>query len=156
MENKGKIHYAWFILAACCLLQTAILGIVQNCRGIFYDPVCSDLGLETSAFTLYSLFHGAASFLSMPLTTRFLDRVHPRIALLVTLTLFCGSTALMGSVSTLPAFYRWAPCRVSADRSSFSTSALSSSTTGSISATALPWASIRPFQALPASSSILC
>ena len=105
MKNKGKIHYAWFILAACCLLQTAILGIVQNCRGIFYDPVCSDLGLETSAFTLYSLFHGAASFLSMPLTTRFLDRVHPRIALLVTLTLFCGSTALMGSVSTLPAFY---------------------------------------------------
>ena len=105
MKNKGKIHYAWFILAACCLLQTAILGIVQNCRGIFYDPVCSDLGLETSAFTLYSLFHGAASFLSMPLTTRFLDRVHPRIALFVTLTLFCGSTALMGSVSTLPAFY---------------------------------------------------
>ena len=105
MNKKVKIHYAWFILAACCLLQTSILGIVQNCRGIFYDPVCRDLGLETSAFTLYSLFHGAASFLSMPFTTRFLDRVHPRIALLVTVTLFCGSTALMGAVSTLPAFY---------------------------------------------------
>ena len=95
MKDKAKIHYAWFILAACCLLQTAILGIVQNCRGIFYDPVCRDLGLETSAFTLYSLFHGAASFLSMPFTTRLLDRVHPRIALLLTLTL----------VSALPAFY---------------------------------------------------
>ena len=103
--KKEKLHYAWIILIACCLLQSAITGIVQNCRGIFYNPVCDDLGLDTSAFTLYSLFHGIASFLSMPFTTKLFDKVHPRLSLTLACTVFCGATALLGSCSTLPAFY---------------------------------------------------
>ena len=104
-ERKEKPHYAWVILIACCLLQSAFTGIVQNCRGLFYNPVCEDLGLDTSAFTLYSLFYGVTSFLSMPLMTRFFDKVHPRLSLTLASTVFCGATALLGSCSTLPAFY---------------------------------------------------
>lgn len=102
---KSRFHYAWVILAACCLMQSAILGVVQNGRGVFYNAVCNDLGLEISAFTLYSLFHGIGSFICMPFSVRFFNRVHPRIALTAAVTLFCGMTALMGSVSTLPAFW---------------------------------------------------
>ena len=102
---KSRFHYAWVILAACCLMQSAILGVVQNGRGVFYNAVCNDLGLEISAFTLYSLFHGIGSFLCMPFSVRFFNRVHPRIALTAAVSLFCGTTALMGSVSTLPAFW---------------------------------------------------
>ena len=102
---KSRFHYAWVILAACCLMQSAILGVVQNGRGVFYNAVCNDLGLEISAFTLYSLFHGIGSFLCMPFSVRFFNRVHPRIALTAAVTLFCGTTAFMGSVSTLPAFW---------------------------------------------------
>ncbi len=109
-QNPGpaaspRFHYAWIILAACCLMQSAITGVVQNGRGIFYVPVCTELGIETSAFTLYSLFHGIGSFLCLPLTARFYNRVHPRIALSLAAAVFCGTTALMGSFSTLPAFY---------------------------------------------------
>ena len=102
---KSRFHYAWVILAACCLMQSAILGVVQNGRGVFYNAVCNDLGLEISAFTLYSLFHGTGSFLCMPFSVRFFNRVHPRIALAAAVSLFCGTTALMGSASTLPAFW---------------------------------------------------
>ena len=100
-----RLHYAWVILAASCLMSSAILGVVQNGRGVFYNAVCNDLGLEISAFTLYSLFHGIGSFLCMPFSVRFFNRVHPRIALTAAVTLFCGATALMGSVSTLSAFW---------------------------------------------------
>lgn len=102
---KPRLHYAWVILAACCLMQSAILGVVQNGRGVFYNAVCNDLGLEISAFTLYSLFHGVGCLLCMPLFVRFFNRVHPRIALGAGVILYCGTTALMGSVSTLPAFW---------------------------------------------------
>ena len=102
---KPRLHYAWVILAASCLMSSAILGVVQNGRGVFYNAVCTDLGLETSAFTLYSLFHGIGSFLCMPFSVRFFNKVHPRIALAAAVSVFCGATALMGSVSTLPAFW---------------------------------------------------
>lgn len=107
MENnrKGGFHYAWVILAACCLLQSAITGVVQNGRGIFYNPVCSDLGFEVSSFTLYSLFHGVSSFLCMPFAAKFCNRFHPRISITAAALVFCGSTALLGSMSTLPGFY---------------------------------------------------
>ncbi len=104
-SSRPRFHYAWVILAACCLMQSAITGVVQNGRGIFYDPVCTELKLEISAFTLYSLFHGIGSFLCLPLTVRFFNRVHPRISLTAAAAVFCGTTALMGSFSTLPAFY---------------------------------------------------
>lgn len=96
LDAPVRLHYAWVILGACCLMQSAILGVVQNGRGVFYNAVCTDLGLEISAFTLYSLFHGVGSFLSMPLTVRFFNRVHPRISLIAAAAVFCGATALMG------------------------------------------------------------
>ena len=104
-QAQPRFHYAWIILVSCCLMQSAIVGVVQNGRGIFYNPVCTELGFETSAFTLYSLFHGIGSFLFMPLMTKLFNRVHPRLSLGFAVTLFCGTTALMGSSSSLPLFY---------------------------------------------------
>ena len=47
MENgRKKIHYAWFILAGCCIMQGASLGLINNCSGVFYSPVCQDLDLR--------------------------------------------------------------------------------------------------------------
>ena len=54
-KAPARFHYAWVILAASCLMSSAILGVVQNGRGVFYHAVCTDLGIETSAFTLYAL-----------------------------------------------------------------------------------------------------
>ena len=105
MTEKPRFHYAWVILIACCLMQSAILGIVQNARGVFYNVVCTDLGIEISSFTLYSLFHGIGSFVCMPFAVRFFNRAHPRIVLTIAVTLFCGTTALMGSASSLPMFW---------------------------------------------------
>ena len=48
---KRKFHYAYVMLAACCLVQGGTLGVIHNCRGIFYGPICRDLGVGQGAFT---------------------------------------------------------------------------------------------------------
>ena len=53
METKQKFHYAWIILAGCCILQGASLGLVNNCAGVFFSPVCEDLGFEMGQLTFY-------------------------------------------------------------------------------------------------------
>ena len=34
-KGRKKIHYAWFILAGCCIMQGAGLGLINNCSGVF-------------------------------------------------------------------------------------------------------------------------
>ena len=58
-EKIGK-NYAWIIVAAFCLSQGAMLGIVSNCFGLFYVPVSAEFGCGISdvslSMTLSSLF----------------------------------------------------------------------------------------------------
>ena len=42
-QKKNRLHYAWFILAGCCILQGATLGLINNCAGVFYSPICREL-----------------------------------------------------------------------------------------------------------------
>ncbi len=45
MKNR-KIHYAWIILIACCLLQIGGLGSLSNTSSTFIQAVCTDRNLE--------------------------------------------------------------------------------------------------------------
>ena len=45
-KERKKLHYAWFILAGCCIMQGASLGLVNNCSGVFYSPVCRTWDLK--------------------------------------------------------------------------------------------------------------
>ncbi len=65
MKNK-KVHieYAWIVLTALCLSQGAVVGIINNCAGLFFVPVseefkCGMSGISFSA-TMTSLFTGIA------------------------------------------------------------------------------------------------
>lgn len=46
MMKTGKLHYAWIILIACCLLQVAGIGVMSNTSASFITAVCSDRNLE--------------------------------------------------------------------------------------------------------------
>lgn len=51
MNADRKIHPAWKMLVGCCLLQGGSLGVIHNCRGIFYDPVIESLDFGMGAFS---------------------------------------------------------------------------------------------------------
>ena len=41
-KQDNKSHYAWKILAVCCMIQGGVVGTIQNSCGVFYQPVCQD------------------------------------------------------------------------------------------------------------------
>lgn len=79
MGKKGKKvqkpHYAWAILLACCLIQGAGLGIVNNCVGLFYVPVCEDLGFSRGNLTLYVTFQNMCCCFGMLCSQKILRKI---------------------------------------------------------------------------------
>ena len=104
MNNPGRIHRAWWMLIGCCLLQGGSLGIVHNCRGIFYAPVIEDLGFGMGAFTFYVLFFGVCSCIVLPFVGTLFRRIDSRILLGGASLVFSGTVFAMGFFRTLPAF----------------------------------------------------
>lgn len=105
MHKTGYIHRAWWMLLGCCLLQGGSLGMIHNCRGIFYDPVIEDLGFGMGAFSFYVLFFGVCSCLVLPFVGKLFRRVDSRLLLGTATVVFAGSVFVMGFFHTLPAFY---------------------------------------------------
>ena len=105
MQKKPHIHRAWWMLVGCCLLQGGTLGIIHNCRGIFYDPIIEDLGFGMGAFSFYILFFGVCSCFVLPFVGKLFRRVDSRILLGGASLVFSGTVFVMGLFHTLPAFY---------------------------------------------------
>ena len=74
MKHKKSIHYAWFVLIACCAIQAGSLGAISNCKGVFYDAICTELDLSLGTFTLQGVFAGIASAAMTPAAMKLLKR----------------------------------------------------------------------------------
>lgn len=79
MKKKG--YYPYLILLLCFLIQGGILGIISNCRGLFYTPVCQELGIGLDVFTAYSTFYGIALCAAIPWATRAVRQGNLRVIL---------------------------------------------------------------------------
>ncbi len=99
-----KLHRAWIVTIGCCLIQGGILGLVVNCRGIFFSPICSSLGIDLSAFTLYGVFYGVLCCIAIPFVPTVLSKVNLNI-LFAVLTI-CMS-ALIISCSLFFEVWQW-------------------------------------------------
>ncbi|MCF0111913.1 MAG: MFS transporter [Erysipelotrichaceae bacterium] len=100
---KKKKH-VW-VVVACMGLAGASIGVMLNTPGVFYTPVCEDLGFLRGDFS----FH--MTLLSLGLATMslfapfFLKRFRYHTILLVSVIVCAGCTALMGCTDSLPVFY---------------------------------------------------
>lgn len=95
MRNGRKPHYAWAVLVVCCAVQAGALGAISNCKGVFFDAICRDLGLSLGAFTLQGLFAGVASALVTPLAMRLLKRCRMHLVLFGAAVLYAGTQFAM-------------------------------------------------------------
>lgn len=103
--QKKTLHYAWFILAGCCILQGASLGLINNCSGVFYSPVCEALGFEMGQFTLYRMLFSISSALAMPFVAASLRKYDIRLVLSAA-AVVCGVCNMaMGAFSELWQWY---------------------------------------------------
>lgn len=106
MEQKKKnMHYAWLILITCCMMQGAGLGLVSNCAGVFYSPVCNDLGFEMGKFTLYRTLSAVSQAIAMPFVAKMFRKMDVRM-IVSTAAVVTGATSIcMGGFHELWQFY---------------------------------------------------
>ena len=104
-QKKQKLHYAWLILIACCMMQGAGLGLVSNCSGVFYTPVCNDLGFEMGQFTLYRTYFIFSQAILMPFVAKMFRKYDVRILVSLAAVIMGGATILMGTFTELWQWY---------------------------------------------------
>ena len=79
--KQNRSHRPWKIVAGCCCIQGSVLGLLVNCRGLFFEPVCADLGFNIGGFTAYGLFYGLACVIAIPTAAKVLERYDLRVTL---------------------------------------------------------------------------
>lgn len=104
-RKKQKMHYAWLILIACCMMQGAGLGLISNCAGVFYSPVCSDLGFEMGRFTLYRTLFTVSQALMMPFVAKSFRKYDVRVIVSAAAVFMGGISIMMGSFTELWQWY---------------------------------------------------
>ncbi len=100
-QKKTKLHYAWFILAGCCIMQGATLGLINNCAGVFYSPICKELGFELGKLTMYRMLYSISSALALPFVAKSFRKFDIRIVISIAAIIYGGCTALMGTYHEL-------------------------------------------------------
>ena len=104
-EKRYPIHYAWFILAGCCALQGGSLGLLHNCAGVFYSPVCQELGFEMGQLSSYRMLYSVSLALAMPLAAKWLGRYPVRAVITAADAVMGGCALLMGMAQELWHWY---------------------------------------------------
>lgn len=100
-----KLHYAWLILAGCCILQGASLGLINNCAGVFYSPVCEELGFEMGGFAFYKTLFSISSALALPFVAKSFRKMDVRLVISAAAVVFGGCNVAMGTFHRLWQWY---------------------------------------------------
>lgn len=99
VASKFRVHYAWWILIGCCFMQAGGLGAVLDAAGVFFVPVCNDLGFSRSEMALYLSFYFIATVFAMPIVGKWITKYNINRLLSAAFTLVVAAVAAMGFYS---------------------------------------------------------
>jgi len=71
------------VLIGCCFLEAGSLGGVFDAAGVFFVPVCNDLGFARSEIASYLIFYALGSVVAMPFVGKWLPKYNINILLTV-------------------------------------------------------------------------
>ncbi len=77
--KKQNIHYGWLVLVSCCMMQGVGIGIISNCAGIYYTPICEELGFSMGQLTFYKTLSGIFAIFSLSLAHRVFEKTDVRV-----------------------------------------------------------------------------
>lgn len=103
-NGKNKMHYAWWILITCCVLNATTMGFFVNCNGIYYQPIIKEMGWELSQYTFTMIFSGLAAFFTLPFVDKIYKRFPLKAVLLISVICYAASFALKGAMYSLVGF----------------------------------------------------
>lgn len=73
-EKETKFHYGFLIVACCAVFSGISVSLVFGCAGIFFEPVCTDLGIGTGTFALYMTAMSLSFAAFSPIIGRLVER----------------------------------------------------------------------------------
>lgn len=79
---KCKI-YPWILVACCCLMATASIGIAVNCMGVYYASIAEDLNVGLGQVSVYLTILNLTCGLCGPLVISLIQKINLRIVLAV-------------------------------------------------------------------------
>ena len=101
---KGRIHYAWFVMIGCCCLQAGALGLVLNSAGVFFGPICSELGFSQGGIAAYLTCYSWATCVGM----LFVAKLFPKMDTRVTMTVCSAAVVVaLGAMSFYTELWQW-------------------------------------------------
>lgn len=106
-----KIHYAWWILVSCCALFFVSLGMLINCQGLFFVPVCKELGFTRAGISLYVTIFNFALVAALPAAGYIFPRFNIKWILGIAMTIASLGFAAMGLFHNLYSWYAMAVLR---------------------------------------------
>ena len=103
MEERKKTHYAWFVMAACCLLCSG-LGIFTTTAGQWFPAIFNDIGIAPAAMTIGLSVSSFCQFLVSPFVGKILTKVNVRV---LTSVCYIVIAASMASMSLFTDAWMW-------------------------------------------------
>lgn len=97
--------YSWVILAGCVAILCFGMGMGWYATIILLSPICAELGLSHSAYSLGSSLYMLLSLLGAPLVGVLLDRWGPRRVILGSAVLNGGAWLLISRIGQLGGAY---------------------------------------------------
>ncbi|MDR2107854.1 MAG: MFS transporter [Coriobacteriales bacterium] len=103
--KNPPFHYAWLIAIGCCFMNAGGLGAVLDAAGVFFVPVCDDLGFLRGDLQLYLTFYFIATIVAMPIIGWVLPKYNIRIVLSVAMAITALGVAAMGTYNEVWQWY---------------------------------------------------
>jgi MFS family permease len=104
-QPAGRVHRAWWVLVALCLMFGGIVGVIGNSAGIYLKPVSEDLGVSLAALNGYLTVVALVMTATLPLAGWLLPRVKVQYLLAAALTLGTGTYAASALFTSLTHWY---------------------------------------------------
>jgi MFS family permease len=96
-----RFHRAWLILVGCCFLQAGALGTILTSSGVFFVPVCTELGFTRAEFSTWITAYFLAGIVCMPFAGILLSRFNIRIVMSTCVIAVASAAALMSTYTEL-------------------------------------------------------
>ncbi|OZG61281.1 permease [Bifidobacterium lemurum] len=106
MSSQHKTNWRpWLVFAGCCVLSLVGFGLIVNTAGLYYTPLCEELGISRAQIALASSIMAIATMPTMLLAGGIMKRVDSRVLISVCITVVALLFLLQSFFTQLWQFY---------------------------------------------------
>ncbi len=102
-NRKSEKH--WNVVAVCCGLAGATIGISVNTSGVFYTPVSENLGILRGVFSMHMTFFTLVLAIGSLFVPRIMKIIPYKGILITSVSVAAAATAMMGMTRNITMFY---------------------------------------------------